>query len=159
MLILQFETKVDKYIRAMSSFRDEIRKLAIAGGSNKDILALCDRFRDQDLVNLGVQLDDGAGAGQYGSPRESSVLMLSCRRRRAVQARRPGGLDSSARGEGPARGREGGEEGRFGPGSRGQANRTAREGAPGAPGDVQAAARPSGPVLTVGRGGGADSRW
>lgn len=25
---------------------------------------LCDRFRDQDLVNLGVQLDDGQGAGQ-----------------------------------------------------------------------------------------------
>lgn len=26
-------------------------------------MALCDRFRDQDLVNLGVALDDGQGAG------------------------------------------------------------------------------------------------
>lgn len=39
-----------------------MRKVAIAGGSNKDILQLCDRFRDNDLVNLGVQLDDGQGA-------------------------------------------------------------------------------------------------
>lgn len=59
----QFEGKLDKYLRAMSSFRDDIRKLAISGGSSKDILTLCDRFRDQDLVNLGVQLDDGQGAG------------------------------------------------------------------------------------------------
>lgn len=27
-------------------------------------MVLCDRFRDQDLVNLGVQLDDGQGAGE-----------------------------------------------------------------------------------------------
>jgi len=59
---MQFEAKLDKYIRALSSFRDDVRKLAIDGASNKDILALCDRFRDQDLVNLGIQLDDGQGA-------------------------------------------------------------------------------------------------
>ena len=61
----QFESRLDKYIRAMSSFRDDVRKLAIAGGSSKDMLALCDKFRDDDLVNLGVQLDDGQGAGEY----------------------------------------------------------------------------------------------
>lgn len=47
----------------MVSFRDEVRKLAIDKGTSKDILELCDRFRDQDLVNIGVQLDDGQGAG------------------------------------------------------------------------------------------------
>jgi hypothetical protein len=46
----------------MASFRDDVRKIAIAGGSSKEILELCDRFRDQDLANLGVQLDDGQGA-------------------------------------------------------------------------------------------------
>ena len=51
----------------MSSFRDDIRKLAIGGASSQDILSLCDRFRDQDLVNLGVQLDDGQGAGKLFS--------------------------------------------------------------------------------------------
>jgi cysteinyl-tRNA synthetase len=48
----------------MASFRDDVRKIAIDGGSSKSILELCDRFRDQDLVNLGVQLDDGQGAGK-----------------------------------------------------------------------------------------------
>jgi cysteinyl-tRNA synthetase len=61
---LQFEAQLDKYIRALSSFRDDVRRIAIAGGSNKDILTLCDRFRDVDLFNLGVQLDDGQGAGE-----------------------------------------------------------------------------------------------
>jgi len=50
----------------MASFRDDVRKIAIDGGSSKSILELCDRFRDQDLVNLGVQLDDGQGAGRFG---------------------------------------------------------------------------------------------
>lgn len=60
---IQLESQLDKYLRAMASFRDDVRKIAIANGSNKEILELCDRFRDQDLVNLGVQLDDGQGAG------------------------------------------------------------------------------------------------
>ena len=59
----EVEEQVDKYVKALSGFRDEIRKLAIGGASNQDVLALCDRFRDVDLVNLGVQLDDGQGAG------------------------------------------------------------------------------------------------
>jgi cysteinyl-tRNA synthetase len=74
-LTAQFEAQLDKYIRALSWFRDDVRKLAIAGGLNKDILALCDRFRDQDLVNLGVQLDDGQGAGTSRSLR--AVLSMS----------------------------------------------------------------------------------
>lgn len=48
------------YLRTLSSFRDGVRKLAIAKGDNalKDILALCDKLRDIDLVPLGVALDD-----------------------------------------------------------------------------------------------------
>ncbi|KAH0828153.1 cysteine-tRNA ligase [Lanmaoa asiatica] len=48
------------YLRALSSFRDGVRQLAIAKGDNslKDILKLCDRLRDEDLVPLGVALDD-----------------------------------------------------------------------------------------------------
>lgn len=51
------------YIRTLSSFRDGVRKVAIAKGENalKDILALCDRLRDVDLVPLGVALDDVEG--------------------------------------------------------------------------------------------------
>ncbi|KAH7909293.1 tRNA synthetases class I (C) catalytic domain-containing protein [Hygrophoropsis aurantiaca] len=48
------------YLRTLSSFRDGVRRLAIArnDSSIKDILALCDRLRDVDLVPLGVALDD-----------------------------------------------------------------------------------------------------
>ncbi|ODN73472.1 cysteine-tRNA ligase [Cryptococcus amylolentus CBS 6039] len=56
------EGKLDPYLKAMVSFRDEIRRLAIAGSSSQDILKLCDKFRDTDLATLGVQLDDGASA-------------------------------------------------------------------------------------------------
>ncbi|KAF9793211.1 tRNA synthetases class I (C) catalytic domain-containing protein [Thelephora terrestris] len=48
------------YLRALSSFRDGVRKIAIAKGETalKDILTLCDKLRDEDLVPLGVALDD-----------------------------------------------------------------------------------------------------
>ncbi|KDR75100.1 hypothetical protein GALMADRAFT_248997 [Galerina marginata CBS 339.88] len=47
-------------LRVLSSFRDNVRKLAMAKGETalKDILALCDKLRDTDLVPLGVALDD-----------------------------------------------------------------------------------------------------
>lgn len=60
----QREEVLMPYIRAMSSFRDGIRRLAMAKGDDalKDILALCDNLRDTDLVPLGVALDDQPGA-------------------------------------------------------------------------------------------------
>lgn len=58
----------------MASFRDDVRKIAIDGGSSKSILELCDRFRDQDLVNLGVQLDDGQGAGEFKQSRLRAII-------------------------------------------------------------------------------------
>ncbi|KIR96146.1 cysteine-tRNA ligase [Cryptococcus deuterogattii 2001/935-1] len=56
------EGKLDPYLRAMASFRDDIRRLAIEGATAGEILKLCDKFRDQDLANLGIQLDDGQSA-------------------------------------------------------------------------------------------------
>ena len=51
------------YLRVLSSFRDSVRRLAITkdDGAVKNILALCDRLRDEDLVPLGVALDDQEG--------------------------------------------------------------------------------------------------
>ncbi|KAI0081961.1 cysteinyl-tRNA synthetase [Panus rudis PR-1116 ss-1] len=48
------------YLRTLSSFRDGVRKVAISKSENalKDILTLCDKLRDIDLVPLGVALDD-----------------------------------------------------------------------------------------------------
>jgi cysteinyl-tRNA synthetase len=51
------------YLRILSSFRDGVRQLAISKGDHaaKEILALCDKLRDTDLVPLGVALDDQEG--------------------------------------------------------------------------------------------------
>lgn len=51
------------YLRVLSSFRDGIRQLAISKGDGaaKEILTLCDKLRDSDLVPLGVALDDQEG--------------------------------------------------------------------------------------------------
>ncbi|KAJ3076493.1 hypothetical protein HK102_005414 [Quaeritorhiza haematococci] len=42
----------------MSSFRDKIRELAQGKADHATFLALSDKLRDQDLVELGVALDD-----------------------------------------------------------------------------------------------------
>jgi len=59
----QREEAVMPYLRVLSSFRDGIRQLAISKGDGaaKEILALCDKLRDSDLVPLGVALDDQEG--------------------------------------------------------------------------------------------------
>ena len=51
------------YLRVMSSFRDGVRQLAITKNDNalKEILKLCDKLRDDDLVSLGIALDDQEG--------------------------------------------------------------------------------------------------
>ncbi len=46
------------YLRAVSRIRDELRKIAPSSPSKKQILALSDQIRDNDLTNLGVYLDD-----------------------------------------------------------------------------------------------------
>jgi len=53
------------YLRTLSSFRDGVRSLAMGKGDTalKDILALCDKLRDTDLVPLGVALDDQESKG------------------------------------------------------------------------------------------------
>jgi len=49
------------YLRTLSTFRDNVRTLAISSPKDtisKDLLLLSDRLRDYDLANLGVALDD-----------------------------------------------------------------------------------------------------
>ncbi|KAI9455482.1 tRNA synthetases class I (C) catalytic domain-containing protein [Lactarius psammicola] len=57
---LNREEVVMPYLRALSSFRDGVRQLAISKGDGaaREVLALCDKLRDSDLVPLGVALDD-----------------------------------------------------------------------------------------------------
>jgi len=55
------------YLRTLSGFRDGVRRLAMEKNENalKDILALCDKLRDVDLVPLGVALDDQEGMWMF----------------------------------------------------------------------------------------------
>ncbi|KAG5518713.1 hypothetical protein PMAC_002682 [Pneumocystis sp. 'macacae'] len=52
------------YIKTLASFRDKIRNISIASRSksnielSKDILQLCDKLRDVDLIDIGIQLED-----------------------------------------------------------------------------------------------------
>ncbi|CAG8592333.1 1233_t:CDS:2, partial [Scutellospora calospora] len=46
------------YLRVLSSFRDNVRELARQQKGHGEFLALSDKLRDIDLVNLGVSLDD-----------------------------------------------------------------------------------------------------
>jgi cysteinyl-tRNA synthetase len=46
------------YLRNVSRIRDELRNLAPTSSSKKQILTLSDQIRDNDLLNLGVYLDD-----------------------------------------------------------------------------------------------------
>ena len=51
------------YLRTLSAFRDGVRRAAMqrSEGALKEILSLCDKLRDVDLVPLGVALDDQEG--------------------------------------------------------------------------------------------------
>lgn len=49
------------YLSTLSKFRDSVRKLAMAGASAQELLALTDSFRDVECVDLGIALDDQEG--------------------------------------------------------------------------------------------------
>ncbi|KAG0254027.1 hypothetical protein DFQ27_007084 [Actinomortierella ambigua] len=46
------------YLQVLSTFRDNVRAMAREGRPAKDLLALSDKLRDEDLEQLGVSLDD-----------------------------------------------------------------------------------------------------
>jgi cysteinyl-tRNA synthetase len=60
---LQRDDVLMPYLHTLSSFRDGVRRLAMEKSDDalKDILTLCDKLRDVDLVPLGVALDDQDG--------------------------------------------------------------------------------------------------
>ena len=61
MFFIQREELLMPYLRAFSSFRDNVRGLAMSQAAPKQVLEYCDKFRDIDMVPLGVALDDQEG--------------------------------------------------------------------------------------------------
>ena len=49
------------YLRVLSSFRDQIRILAQSKADHGEFLKLCDKLRDEDMIELGVSLEDKEG--------------------------------------------------------------------------------------------------
>jgi cysteinyl-tRNA synthetase len=49
------------YVRVLSNFRDDVRKKAMEKVPHSEFLELTDRLRDEELVSLGVALDDQEG--------------------------------------------------------------------------------------------------
>ena len=57
----QREAILMPYMRTLSTFRDEVRRNAMAKQPHSEFLELTDRLRDEELVPLGVALDDQEG--------------------------------------------------------------------------------------------------
>ncbi|CAZ83216.1 unnamed protein product [Tuber melanosporum] len=84
------------YLRTLSTFRDNVRTLAISSPKDtisKDILLLSDRLRDHDLASLGVALDDresakGAPALIKFVPAEELIAAREEKERRAAEKER-----------------------------------------------------------------------
>ncbi|KAI8906879.1 tRNA synthetases class I (C) catalytic domain-containing protein, partial [Gorgonomyces haynaldii] len=55
------QENVLEYVQALSSFRDRVRSLAQEKAEPKAILELCDKLRDEELIELGVSLEDRDG--------------------------------------------------------------------------------------------------
>lgn len=60
-VFIQREEMLMPYLRTFSSFRDNVRGLAMSQAPPKQVLEFCDKFRDVDMVPLGVALDDQEG--------------------------------------------------------------------------------------------------
>ena len=79
------------FVKVLSKFRDQVRKLSIEGElDSRTLLESCDRLRDEDLLELGVALDDrsdGQGALiKFLNEKEQAELLKQQREKAAVQA-------------------------------------------------------------------------
>ncbi|EFJ42920.1 hypothetical protein VOLCADRAFT_66444 [Volvox carteri f. nagariensis] len=62
-----------RYLDALVAFRQEVCAMAAAAAEPREVLAACDRLRDQTLVDLGVRLEDrpeGTAVGWEGGGSE-----------------------------------------------------------------------------------------
>lgn len=55
---------LEPYAKVSTTFKESVQAAASAGKPFNEFLALCDRLRDQELVDLGVALDDQDGASR-----------------------------------------------------------------------------------------------
>lgn len=81
------------FVKSLSKFRDIVRETSIARGDYNILLEACDKLRDEDLLDLGVALDDrsdGQGALiKFLNANEKEELLKQMREKEAqLEAKR-----------------------------------------------------------------------
>ena len=83
------EDTLEPYLNALSSFRDEVRRLAREGAPAKDLLILSDKLRDDVLPELGVRLEDtGEGGSGLWKLEDATALRFEKEQRKLAEAER-----------------------------------------------------------------------
>lgn len=76
------------YLEVLSNFRSSVRRLARSSAPHSELLALADRLRDDDLVDLGVALEDaaeGSGSGSSSGEQKAMVKLVPAAQLRAAR--------------------------------------------------------------------------
>jgi len=68
------DAKLSAVLDAFCSFRDDVRRLARAGGPHRDLLTSCDAVRDGSMIDLGVRLEDLPEGGSVWKRDDPAVL-------------------------------------------------------------------------------------
>lgn len=82
----QDDSKASAVLDAFCSFRDEVRQLARGGLPGKEVLAACDKVRDEAMVELGVRLEDRPDGSSIWKPEDPSVLRAERREKEQAAA-------------------------------------------------------------------------
>jgi len=53
-----YEEVITPFINVMSDFRDKVKDICIKENEPKKVLAICDKFKDEILPNLGIKIED-----------------------------------------------------------------------------------------------------
>ncbi|KAH8918331.1 cysteinyl-tRNA synthetase [Atractiella rhizophila] len=85
------------YLRVLSSFRDEVRRLALEKKEPKEFLLVSDKLRDEELVELGVALDDQDDGRALVKLVDPSILREARDAKRAAAAEKAAKKAASAK--------------------------------------------------------------
>jgi cysteinyl-tRNA synthetase len=72
------------YLKALAQFRQDVRTLAKEKKTPGEMLALCDNFRDEVMIPLGVRLED---SGEFPYKVQDSAQLLAEREQAKRKAR------------------------------------------------------------------------
>lgn len=85
------------YLQAISTFRDSIRALARQKAPHSELLQLADQLRDQDMVDLGVALEDQEDGKALVKLVEASQLQAARQEKEKAQAEKAAKKEQAAK--------------------------------------------------------------